>query len=231
LKAQIKSKDWQLFLLFIGITIISTIIVIKWEHSSRDIANIWVFFLKLLPFFSALLAIAYMPGWFKKPWDLLLIFLSFVVVFPFIIAKLAYYIWNPDPVKCYLIIQILIPYLILCLAFAYKTGGGNKKDTIVLGLTSIIFMLSGIEDVAYFAINPHTGSFFQALPDKWTWTSHITVRVGRIIDKYEIFIFIGIHFALIVLILYFAYSKKNVLLFIKEKLTGKKSQDKGNAGK
>lgn len=180
-------------------------------HATRDVINIWVFLLKLVPFVFALLAIVHLPVWFKRPWDLLLILLSFSIFLVFFMAKISYAVHQGNNLEYYLLIQPLVPYIILALTFAYKAGGGNKKDTLILGLILMIFMLSGIEDVAYFVLNPHQGSFLQALPETWDWTSHITVRVGRVINKYEIFTFMGVHFLLILLIIYFAYFHKRIV--------------------
>jgi hypothetical protein len=64
-------------------------------------------------------------------------------------------------------------------------------------------MLSGLEDLAFLTINPHTDPHFMSIPDQWTWASHINVFFGRPVTQYEAYGFIAVHvvLALVVLLL------------------------------
>ena len=211
-------KDWQVSLFFFIVAVGVTVFILRWKYNAVEIANVGVFFTKLLPFFLALFGIAYWPKeWLKPPKDILLIFLAFGVMFCFFIPKNFFYYWNPNHAGHYLNMQMFVPFIILSLLFAYKIGGGKKREVIVLGLVSILFMLSGIEDLAYI-INAIALGNMKSIPDSWFWAHHINVFFGHIVNKKEALIFIGVHWVLMAAVVYFGYGYRKLAGAFKKEL-------------
>jgi hypothetical protein len=55
------------------------------------------------------------------------------------------------------------------------------------------------------------------VPEIWDWPQHMIVRIGKIPTKIEALIFIGVHFLLIMLVFFLAYSKFSPFLRMRKK--------------
>jgi|GEM_PF-1838431 len=202
LKTKIIKSSWLHFAIYFISALIITILILNWNKNTKEIENLFIFLIKLTPYFFGLLAIACLPvEKFNKLLCILLILLNFACIFCYFIPRLFYFFLNPDWDRYYLKTQMLVPFIILSLLLSYRLGGGKIKDVIILGVNSILFMLSGIEDLCYFLVNRLD------IPKEWSWPSHMIVRLGKIPTKNEAFVFIGVHFFLILLIFFLAYSK------------------------
>lgn len=205
--------DRQISVVFLLLAFISAGLVLTWKYHSLEIANLGVFFIKLLPFVFALIGIGYLPEhWFKPPWSLLLVMASFAFIFCYSVAMLIIIYFDPNWEKFYLILQMMVAFIILALAFAFRMGGGRKKEVFVFGSTTLIFMLSGIEDLTSHILQIFLDPDITALPEKWDWARHMTVFFGRVLNKAEALLFIAAHFLIITLILVFSYGPGNRLL-------------------
>ncbi|OPX42960.1 hypothetical protein CLHUN_31040 [Ruminiclostridium hungatei] len=190
----------------------AALFILSWDEHALKIANLGVFFFKLVPFVFAIMAICFFP--FEKistPVKLLFCVSAFGVFFCYGVAKLIYYfIEQVTYEEFYLLLQLLTPFIILALAFALRCGGMKSKDVGIFGAISIIFMISGIEDLTSQYVRIAIVPGYQ-IPENWDWANHMTVFLGRVLTKNEAYIFIAVHFVIIALILYLAYSKNNPL--------------------
>ncbi len=199
---------------------ICTLFILNWDEHTLKIASLGIFFFKLLPFVFALIALCFFP--FEKintPIKLLFCVFAFGIFFCYGVAKLIFYfIEQVTYEEFYLLLQLLTPLMILSLALALRCGGMKGKDVGIFGTIAIVFMISGIEDLTsqYIRIALVPG---YKIPETWDWANHMTVFLGRVLTKNEAYIFIAIHFVIIALILYLAYSKNNPL----KKLLSKKA--------
>lgn len=188
----------------------ATLFILSWDEHSLEIANLGVFFFKLLPFVFAIMAICFFPfETVSTPLKLLACVSAFGIFFCYGVAKLIYYfIENVTYEEFYLLLQLLTPFVLLSLALALRCGGMKGKDVGIFGLISIIFMISGIEDLTsqYVRIAIVPG---YKIPETWDWANHMTVFFGRVLTKNEAYIFIAVHFVMIALILYLAYAKNS----------------------
>jgi hypothetical protein len=66
----------------------------------------------------------------------------------------------------------------------------------------LLLMLSGLEDLAFLVVNPHTDPRWTSIPEVWTWASHMKVFIGHAPTKYEAYGFIAVHTALALLVLF-----------------------------
>ena len=187
-----------------------TVFILNWSEHAQTIANLGVFFFKLLPFVFALMALCFFP--FEKiniPIKLLFCVFAFSIFFCYGAAKLIFFYCEQSPYEdFYLLLQVLTPLFILSLALALRCGGMKSKDVGVFGAIAIIFMISGIEDLTSQFLRIAIVPGYQ-IPEKWEWANHMTVFLGRVLTKNEAYIFIAIHFVIIALILFFAYAKKS----------------------
>lgn len=202
-------KEWHISIGSLIAAMLLTLLVLNWGEHKTEVTSVWVMIVKILPYLFAVLFIGYFPKeWFKPRWQILLILLSFACMFCFFVPTQFFAYWTKDWDKFYLTTQMYVPFIILSLAFAYRLGGGKTREILVIGIVFILFMISGIEDLAYILVNPHTDPEFVNIPEEWWWASHMTARVGRVLTKNEAFVFIGVHFLIIIVILYFVYFHK-----------------------
>ena len=92
--------------------------------------------------------------------------------------------------------------MILSLALAYRLGGGEGSGVRRLAYAMLLLMLSGLEDLAFLTVNPHTDPRWTPIPEVWSWASHMTVFLGHPPTKYEAYGFIAAHVALAALVLF-----------------------------
>lgn len=214
-------KNAVLSIVCLVVAAVLSLFILSWNHHSLEIANLGVFFFKLLPYIFSLAAICLFP--FEKimvPLRLLLVLAAFGVLFGYSVGKLIYLFNAQVPYQVfYLELQLLTPMIILSLTLALRCGGMAVKDTAIFGIIAILFMISGIEDL--------TSQFIRiaivpgyTIPETWDWAQHMTVFMGRVLTKHEAYIFISIHFVLIALVLYFAYTKENLYTLVSKKLKG-----------
>jgi len=203
-----------------------TAFIVKWDQHALEIANIGVFFFKLLPFVFGLAAICFFPFDDIKnvPLKLLLVLSTFGFFFCYGMAKAIFLFVGKVPYQeFYLLLQLLTPTFILSLALALRCGGMTAKDVAIFGTITIIFMISGIEDLTSqwirIAIVPG-----YIVPEQWAWANHMTVFLGRVPSKNEAYVFIAIHFVLMAIILYFAYTKNNLYTWFVEKYIKKQNK-------
>lgn len=163
----------------------------------KEIPNIWVFLAKLVPFVLAVEAIAAadLPARVRRGIALAAIPICFLVYFTYFVPKIFF------GEGVYYLVLMLTPFLILAFVLAWRLGGGSGGMARRLGYACILLQLSGLEDLAYLTINPHTDPKWTPIPEVWSWADHMTVRVGHELSKNEAFVFIGVHVVLAVLVL------------------------------
>ncbi|MBM7773626.1 hypothetical protein JOD54_003830 [Actinokineospora baliensis] len=167
----------------------------------KSIPNIWVLLAKLVPFVLAVEAIAAMR--FSVATKQLIarvaVPLCFLVYFAFFVPQIFFAAANEK--SFYYLVLTLTPFLILALTLSHRLGGGTPGGARRLGYAMIVLQLSGLEDLAFLTINPHTDPAWTPIPEVWTWADHMTVRLGHPATKYEAFALIIVHVVVAVLIL------------------------------
>ncbi len=179
----------------------------------REIDSLGVLLFKLVPFFLASFSIAWFP---QKAPTWLKVLLVFATLFPFLgflvprelhlaIEGLEtgmglYPTDDPAPVlavfgEFYTTMAIMVPYVILMLAFAYRCGGGNASNSLKIAWSGILFMLSGFEDVMFWVVNARG-----PIPEIASWAHHVTVFLGRAATRTELYLFMVVHFVLIAVV-------------------------------
>ncbi len=167
----------------------------------KTIPNIGVLIVKVVPFVIATEAIAAMrlSQSLREKLSRLFIPLCFLVFFAFFVPQIFFAAANDK--SFYYLVLTLTPFIILALTLSFRLGGGSSGGARRLGYAMILLQLSGIEDLAFLTINPHTDPAWTPIPQVWTWADHMTVFFGRPATKNEAFVFIAVHLVLAVLIL------------------------------
>jgi len=167
----------------------------------REVGSVWELLAKLVPFVLATEAIARLDGdlarrrWLAR----LALPAAFLVFFCWFVPKIFYY--NEQFDRLYYYVLTLTPFVVLSLALAYRLGGGTSGEVRRVAYASLLLMLSGLEDLAFLILSPHTDPRFWPIPEVWTWASHMTVFLGHPPTKAEAFAFITVHVALAGLVL------------------------------
>lgn len=163
----------------------------------KELPNIWVLLAKLAPFVLAVEAIAAanLSAKVRRGIALAAIPICFLVYFTFFVPQIFF------GEGVYYLVLMLTPFLILSFVLAWRLGGGSGGMARRLGYACILLQLSGLEDLAFLTINPHTDPKWTPIPEVWTWADHMTVRVGHELTKNEAFVFIGVHVVLAILVL------------------------------
>lgn len=163
----------------------------------KELPSLWVLLVKLIPFVLAVEAIAAMDltEVVRRRIALAVIPVCFLVFFTYFVPKIFF------GEGVYYLILTLTPFLILTFVLAHRLGGGAGGTARRLGYGCLILQLSGLEDLAFLTINPHTDPKWTPIPEVWSWADHMTVRVGHELTKNEAFVFIGVHVVLAILVL------------------------------
>ncbi|GAA3065104.1 hypothetical protein [Actinokineospora globicatena] len=167
----------------------------------KSIPNLWVLLAKLVPFILAVEAIAAMRFslGLRHKIARVAVPLCFLVFFTYFVPSIFFAAANDKSI--YYLILTLTPFLILALTLSHRLGGGTPGGARRLGYAMIVLQLSGLEDLAFLTINPHTDPAWTPIPEVWTWADHMTVRLGHPASKYEAFTLIAVHVIVAVLIL------------------------------
>jgi hypothetical protein len=96
----------------------------------------------------------------------------------------------------------LVPFVILALVLAYRLGGGTRETSLRLTFGMLLLQLSGLEDLAFLTVNPHTDPQWTPIPETWTWADHMTVFLGHPASKHQAYAFITVHVVLALLVLF-----------------------------
>ncbi len=175
----------------------------------RELNSLWSLLFKLIPFFLASLSVAWFPPKIPTLPKVILVFATLLPFLGFLVPRelhLAIVGYEMDPTEnpaaliatfgeFYTTMAILVPYVILMLAFAYRSGGGSAANSLKISWTGLLLMLSGYEDVMFWAVNAR-GPF----PEVASWAHHVTVFLGRPATRAEFYGFIAVHVILIVVV-------------------------------
>jgi hypothetical protein len=179
----------------------------------REIRSLWTLLFKLTPFFLAGFSVAWFPQKASPLLKAVLVFATLLPFLGFLVPRLLHltiagyemgYDMAPSsdiaPLletfgQYYTMVAILVPYVILMIAFAYRCGGGGSANCLKIAWTGLLLMLSGYEDIMFWLVNAR-GPF----PEVATWASHVTVFLGRPATRAEFYVFIGVHLVLIAVV-------------------------------
>jgi hypothetical protein len=170
------------------------------EH---DITSLWVFLFKLTPFIAASVAVAWLDlGWARRlRLPLVAIPACFLGFFCFFVPRMFFVAGKPGS-ELYYTVLTLVPFIILALALAYRLGGGSREHTLRICGALLLLQLSGLEDLAFLTVNPHTDPAWTPIPQVWKWADHIKVFLGHYPTKYEAYAFITVHVVLALAVLF-----------------------------
>jgi hypothetical protein len=168
----------------------------------REVTSLAAFLVKIVPFGLAAEAIARLDL-DERVRSLLAraaIPACFLGFFAFFVPKIFFTL--DDFEKTYVTMLKLVPYVIIALVLAYRLGGGTAEHARRLAWAMLLLMVSGIEDLAFLTVNNHTDPQWATIPDRWTWASHMKVRLGHYPTKYEAYAFIAVHIIAAVVVLF-----------------------------
>ena len=171
----------------------------------REVSSAGMLLLKLLPFVLATLAVASFDVGSLRRLRLHLVAIpaAFGVFFCFFVPRIFFYSGSDATFpELYYHVLTATPLIILSLAGAFRLGGGAPGPTLRLAFGMLLLMLSGLEDLAFLVVNPHTDPRWTSIPEVWTWASHMKVFIGHAPTKYEAYGFIAVHTGLALLVLF-----------------------------
>src|SRR4029450_3107981 len=168
----------------------------------REVGSVWDLLAKWVPFVLAAEAIARMDADLVRRRWLARVALpaAFGVVFCWFVPEIFYYHEQVARLSYYAL--TLTPFVILSLVLAYRLGGGAPGEVRRVAYACLLLMLSGVEDLAFLVLSPHTDPRFWPIPEVWSWASHMTVFLGHPPTRAEAFAFIAVHLALAGLVLF-----------------------------
>jgi hypothetical protein len=171
----------------------------------RQVDSAGLLLFKLTPFAAATAAIALADPQLLRRWKLHLVAIpgGFLVFFCFFVPRLFFYSGSDgDFERLYYTMLTAVPFMILMLTLAYRLGGGSGGTSARLAVAMLLLMLSGLEDLAFLVVNPHTDPRWTPIPEVWTWASHMEVFLGHPPTNEEAYAFIAVHVVLALLVLF-----------------------------
>jgi hypothetical protein len=187
-----------------GAAVALTVVIWFVLPHDREVSNAGLLLFKLAPFACAAAAIACADDASLRRWRLHLVLIpgSFLVFFCFFVPRVFFYSGTDgDFPRLYYHMLTAVPFIILALTLAFRLGGGPPAATARLALAMLLLMLSGLEDLAFLLVNPHTDPRWTPIPAVWTWASHIEVFIGHPPSRYEAYAFITAHVLLAIAVL------------------------------
>lgn len=179
--------------------------ILLFAAPEREVTSLAAFLVKLVPFGLAAEAIARLDL-DQRVRNLLAgiaIPVCFLGFFTFFVPKIFFSL--DDFEKTYVTMLKLVPYVIISLVLAYRLGGGTAQHARRLAWAMLLLMVSGIEDLAFLTVNNHTDPQWATIPDRWTWASHMKVRLGHYPTKYEAYAFIAFHVIAAIVVLFLPF--------------------------
>jgi hypothetical protein len=168
----------------------------------REVKALWVLLVKLLPFVLATEAVARLdlaaPA--RRKLAVVALPVAFLVYLCFFVPRMFFF--GDDGPTLYYYVLTLTPFVILSLVLAYRLGGGQAGGVRRLAYAMLLLMLSGLEDLAFLTVNPHTDPRWTPIPEVWSWASHMTVFLGHPPTRLEAYGFIAVHVVLAGLVLF-----------------------------
>lgn len=169
----------------------------------RVVHGLGDFIFKTMPLVCAVAAIALFP---QKP-PLLSLFLILGVIFYMGYLDSAFYLRIEAWIRAaldgeakagfaafYQFNLIVHSFTILFALFAYRLGGGRTAMVLKLGFSSILIMLSGLNDLTMWFMYPWPDGVRPAIFD---WASHVEIFIGRQPTLYHMLGFLAIHLILV----------------------------------
>jgi len=178
----------------------------------RVIDGIPEFLFKLIPLVAAVLAIALFPKNGRgTSWLLVLGFIFYmgyidstyvIQIDKLIDAAIAGTYAEQFPVF-YTFNLFVNAFTVLLVVFAYRLGGASAARTLKLGLAGILIIISGLNDLTFWAMY----SWPNGRPFVFHWASHVAIFVGGEPNLYHMLAFLGIHLALVGIVLWLPLEK------------------------
>jgi hypothetical protein len=174
----------------------------------RVLNGIPEFLFKILPLVMAVFAIALFPNQGHRSGGLLV--LAFIFYMGYIDSVYFIQIGNlidaavadtyQEQFPSFYTFHIFVnAFTILLAMFAYRLGGATPVRVIKLGLAGILVMISGLNDLSMWVLNPWPNG---ERPFVFSWASHVAIFIGRDPNLYHMLAFLGVHLALIGIILW-----------------------------
>lgn len=161
----------------------------------NEVKNLGIFLFKLTPFCLAALSISFVDPKIAARYRLTIpvLFLCFGVYFFIYVPRMFFDVSFNEANDLYNMTLVIVPIIILSLTLAFRLGGGATGTTLRLACGLLLLMISGLEDLAFLTINPHSPGKWSPIPEVWEWPSHMIVRLGHAPSKYEAYAFIAVH--------------------------------------
>jgi hypothetical protein len=94
-------------------------------------------------------------------------------------------------------------FTVLLALFAYRLGGANAARVIKLGLSSILVIISGLNDLTMWVLYPWP----DGRPFVFKWASHVAIFIGGDPNLYHMLAFLAVHIILICVIMWMPLEK------------------------
>lgn len=180
----------------------------------RVVSGISDFLFKLSPLILAVLAIALFPR--KGSWTGLLLVAGFIFYMGYIDS--AYFLqitrlidaaiantYKEQFPAFYTFNVFVNSFTILLAVFAYRLGGASSARVLKVGLSGILIMISGLNDITMWVMYPWPDG---QRPAVFSWASHVAIFIGGISPNlYQMLAFLCVHLVLIGVIFWLPLDK------------------------
>ena len=192
-----------------GLTVLTLFVL----PPDRVIDGLTEFLFKITPLVTAVFAIALFPK--KGSWVGLLLVLGFIFYMGYIDSAFFIQLGNlldaavadtyQEQFPAFYTFHIFVnSFTVLLAIFAYRLGGANAARVIKVGLSGILVMISGLNDLATWVIYPWPNG---ERPLVFYWASHVAVFIGRDPTLYHMLAFLAVHLLLIGIIFWLPLEK------------------------
>ena len=185
-----------------------TVLIMLVLPPDRTLHGFSDFLLKVSPLLFAVLTIALFPT--RRGWSLYLPVLGFVAYLGYIdsafgievdrlVEATQAHAEQGQFAQYYRFSIFVNAFVVLFGLFCFRLGGGSTTQSLKLGLSGILLLISGLNDLTMWAMYDWPDG---VRPDTFYWASHVSVFFGRAPGLADMLAFLAVHLVLMLAIMH-----------------------------
>jgi hypothetical protein len=195
-----RRRQW-LWLVAAVPAVVTTLLIMVVLPPDQTLDNVGDWAFKLCPFVFAVLTVSLFPrGRFGPALIVFAVFVYMSYLDTELVMRVQGFARSPDqdfqPV--YQFELFVTTFIVLFALLAYRLGGGRTANVLKVGVASILVVISGVNDLTFWALNDVWSAGTK--PTELKWASHMIVFLGGPPSVAAAVVFMAVHLVLAVIV-------------------------------
>lgn len=172
-----RRRQW-LWLVAAVPAVVSTLLIMVVLPPDQTLDNVGEWAFKLCPFVFAVLTVSLFPrGRFGPALIVFAVFVYMSYLDTELVLRIQQFGRSPDSFEPVYQFELFVTtFIVLFGLLAYRLGGGRTANVLKVGVASIFVVISGVNDLTFWALNDVWAA--GAKPAELKWASHMIVFLG-----------------------------------------------------